>query len=335
MIDPDADPREYDPNHYWEDPGGFQAKGLTPEYWNDPWPELQGMLTSDRIRAYHEAIGRMIRPFDPDLLKTASYELTLGAYCIVEGEDRVLTEADKTLEIPPNSIAFVSMRQVLCLPHYIVGRFDLQIRFIYKGLLLGTGPQVDPGFQGALSCPLHNISNDAIYIDLDDPFAKLDFAKTVPRSDEIQGAWQDIRTEEELAEWLRRLPRDSWARLFKRGEPNWRRPITGYIENGRRPRSSVAELRDQVDDVERETSSQLSTFRRLGYGAILLGVLTVLFAIPAFVFDEVNSKTDPLATKEALTKAGGNSALAFQQQANEIRSLRNQVRQLRRQLGPP
>src|SRR5205823_1683477 len=82
------------------------------------------------------------------------------------------------LEIPSNSIVFVSMQQFVRLPHYIAARFDLAIEFIYQGILLGTGPQVDPGFQGYLSCPLHNISNESVYIQLGHPFAKMDFAKT-------------------------------------------------------------------------------------------------------------------------------------------------------------
>jgi hypothetical protein len=138
---------------FWPEPPQLEEA-----YWNDPCPEWQGMLSSDLIAFYNEAVGGMIGPWDDELLKPAAYELTLGPNCLVNGEVRVLSDDDPWLEIPYNSIVFVSMGQWVRLPHYIAARFDLAIEFIYQGILLGTGPQVDPGFQGVLSCPLHNIS---------------------------------------------------------------------------------------------------------------------------------------------------------------------------------
>jgi len=249
---------------YWRAP---TEPGLRSEYWNDPWPELQGMLNAEAITRYHEAVGGMIRPFDHSLLKPASYELTLGPRCMIEGREKVLTERMPHLVVPQNSIVFVSMRQVLCLPHYIVGRFDLAIDFIYRGLLLGTGPQVDPGFQGALGCPLHNISNEDIQMRLDEPFAKIDFVKTVPRTDEVRSEWESIHSEQQLERWLRDTP-DSNVRLFKRGKPRWREPIFGYT-HGHRPTSSVQKI-----------TRELRRYRV----ASSVGVIAVVAAVAALVF---------------------------------------------------
>jgi hypothetical protein len=44
------------------------------------------------------------------------------------------------------------------MPDYIAARFNLTIRDVYRGILLGTGPLVDPGFEGVLSIPLHNLT---------------------------------------------------------------------------------------------------------------------------------------------------------------------------------
>jgi deoxycytidine triphosphate deaminase len=265
---------------YWRAP---PDRGLTPQYWNDPWPGLQGMLNSETIVRYHEAIGGMIRPFDPGLLKPASYELTLGPRCMIEGKERVLTERMPHLVIPQNSIVFVSMRQVLCLPHYIVGRFDLAIDFIYQGLLLGTGPQVDPGFQGALGCPLHNISNDDIQIRLDQPFAKIDFVKTVPRSDAVRSQWQNVRTERELERWLTENT-ESNVRLFKGGKATWREPIFGYT-HGRRPTSSVQKI-----------TRALRRYRVYG----LFGALAVVAGVAALVFAALQLSDGLSSTKNEL-----------------------------------
>ena len=41
----------------------------------------------------------------------------------------------------------------------------MKIDNVYRGLLLGTGPLIDPGFDGILSFPLHNLtSNDYTFI---------------------------------------------------------------------------------------------------------------------------------------------------------------------------
>ncbi len=50
------------------------------------------------------------------------------------------------------------------IPDYIALRFNLKITHIYRGILLGTGPLVDPGFNGKISIPLHNLTtNDYIF----------------------------------------------------------------------------------------------------------------------------------------------------------------------------
>ena len=332
MPDPDATDREYDYEEYWRDPGSFAAKGLTRAYWSDPWPERQGMLTAEHIREYHEAVGRMIRPFDPQLLKPASYELTLGARCLVEGVETILTDDSPVLTIPPNSIAFVSMQQVLCLPHYVVGRFDLAIQFIYQGLLLGTGPQVDPGFQGGLSCPLHNISNDPIEIRLNESFAKLDFAKTVPHAEQVREEWANVSTEDELRGWFRaKKDERPYFRLFKGGDPAWRKPIFGYLD-GKRPTSSVAALRGEFKGLDQSVRAEVSRLGRFGSYSLLALIATLLLGVPAFVFGIVDAKTGDQAKKSDVTKLEQRLQSQTRAQSDQIDKLEGQIKVLRRRI---
>jgi deoxycytidine triphosphate deaminase len=131
----------------------------------DPFPEIApALLNSADIADYVAATG-MISPFDEAKLKPASYPLALGGkilwwdnksrrrrrVTIAEGDDFVLQ---------PNSIAFVTLEPFLRLPDYIAMRFNLKITNVYRGLLLGTGPLVDPGFAGRLSFPLHNLTTN-------------------------------------------------------------------------------------------------------------------------------------------------------------------------------
>jgi deoxycytidine triphosphate deaminase len=160
---------------YWEMPSG---ELLPPVYWQDDEPTIQGLLTAPRITSLCQQTPPMIDPFEEQLLRPAGYNLTLGDLCQVNGKDARLTPEKPTLIIPPNSLVFVAMRQVIRLPHYVAARFNLAIELVYQGVLLGTGPQVDPGFVGVLSCPLYNLSNNRIQIHRGDHIATIDFVKT-------------------------------------------------------------------------------------------------------------------------------------------------------------
>jgi len=148
--------------------------------------------------------------------------------------------------IPPNSIVFVSMREQLLLPYWLAGRFDLAIDYIYQGLLLGTGPQVDPGFQGVLGCPLHNISNRPITLSLGEPFAKIDFVKTsfgfgegVTLPD--VGSNEELRAESDLSGY-----QGHPLKLFAL-DKTWRVPIFFLtVADVRLVESSVSKLQDEV-----------------------------------------------------------------------------------------
>ncbi len=69
-------------------------------------------------------------------------------------------EDDQEFVLPANSIAFVTLKPVFRLPTYLALRFNLRITHVYQGILLGTGPLVDPGFHGQLSLPLHNLTTN-------------------------------------------------------------------------------------------------------------------------------------------------------------------------------
>jgi hypothetical protein len=95
-----------------------------------------------------------------------------------EGTRGELTDKNPSFEMPPNSIVFVSIGESLDLPFYIAARFNLRVEWVYKGILLGTGPQVEPGFRGQLSCPLYNLTSYPHKITRKEEFATIDFERT-------------------------------------------------------------------------------------------------------------------------------------------------------------
>jgi len=140
------------------------------------------LLSSEHIQAYVCATG-MLHPFHHDKegrLKAASYEVNPGTQFIMWNEKghKVITENPQELVLPANSITFVQLESHIFLPNYIGMRFNLRIQHVHRGLLLGTGPLVDPGFQGNLLIPLHNLTSQPYKMSADEGLIWVEFTKT-------------------------------------------------------------------------------------------------------------------------------------------------------------
>jgi len=142
--------------------------------------ERPGVLLSDEIERYAKEF-KMIDPFDPNNLRPASYDLTLGEEYTLGGKHYPpLDHNNKNLEIPPHEVAIVTTREKLNMPKNLIGRWNIRVHYVYKGLLWVGGPQVDPGFSGHLRCPLYNLSTRSVTLVYGETFATIDFVKTTP-----------------------------------------------------------------------------------------------------------------------------------------------------------
>ena len=146
---------------------------------SDPHPNDRGLLLSNHIHELCQEGLIIASGYERKHLRPASYTLTIGDdYVDSDGRRRHLTREKDSFVFSHNSIVYVSAAEELDLPYYIVARFNLRVRWVYDGILLGTGPQVDPGFRGRLSCPLYNLTNLDITIKRGQEFATIDFEKT-------------------------------------------------------------------------------------------------------------------------------------------------------------
>ena len=154
----------------------------------DPFPDIPcALLSADHITKYVLQTG-MIAPFDGEVykkcpLKAASYEGKIGkcAYIFEKGishPKKIFDGTEEFLKVPANSIVFVECDINFRLPSFIAVRFNLQIKHVHRGLLLGTGPLVDPCFWGKLCIPLHNLTNEDYYIPKAEGLIWIEFTKT-------------------------------------------------------------------------------------------------------------------------------------------------------------
>jgi deoxycytidine triphosphate deaminase len=148
----------------------------------DPHPKVRGVLLSDEI-AFYADNHKLIAPFDRANLKPAAYELTIGDEYFLSGEFLTLDSAsddNNKIVIPPFEVAVLKTTEILCLPRYLIARWNIRVKHAYSGLLWVGGPQVDPGYVGHLFCPIYNLSDKSVTLHAGDPIAVIDFVKTTP-----------------------------------------------------------------------------------------------------------------------------------------------------------
>ncbi|MGY3506753.1 dCTP deaminase domain-containing protein [Bradyrhizobium sp. USDA 4471] len=283
----------------------------------DPFPDIpRALLSSEHVKAYVRQAG-MIHPFAEGHLKSASYEVSAGGRFIYWDEDgkkisRPVAK-DGTITLPPNSISFVQIGITFRLPQYIAVRFNLRITHVHRGLLLGTGPLVDPGFHGKLLIPLHNLTSDEYTIRGDEGLIWMEFTKTSHKAKE--GVVRN-QVEEKFEATEARKNDQPPEYYFDRASKN--RPIRSSIPG------VVAEARSQAKEAV-DAASRAERTNRIFVGGGLLAVAGLVIGLFSF-FESV--KANVIA---AYSLASSVSAVATQAGADakkaqdDIKDLRTTV----------
>lgn len=147
----------------------------------DPFPQISdSLLNFIDISKYALTTG-MLDPFIPEKLTGVTYTCCFsGKYARYDRNNQMETKelADgETLQIHPNSITYLEIGTYFRVPHYMVFRFNLKVHNVYKGLLLGTGPIIDPGYKGKIFIPLHNLTANTYIIKKGADLISVEFTK--------------------------------------------------------------------------------------------------------------------------------------------------------------
>ena len=179
----------YDPPYEYyfashDDAGDREAESRAKHFSKlDPFPDVPpALLSSEHVSDYARVTG-LIHPFYPTegRLKPASYEARAKRFIRWDDDGRkIITDVKDgdRYELLENSITFVQIESKIRLPDYIALRFNLRIKHVHRGLLLGTGPLVDPGFTGELLIPLHNLTSKKYEISVEEGIIWIEFTKT-------------------------------------------------------------------------------------------------------------------------------------------------------------
>jgi deoxycytidine triphosphate deaminase len=255
----------------------------------DPFPSVKRALLSSAEISDYVRVTAMLHPFDPDQLKPASYEARAGGEFTIwntEGlRDTNKIIRGEPIRLPANSIAFVQTEPDFRLPNYMALRFNLRISHVHRGLLLGTGPLVDPGFQGKLLIPLHNLTNDDYLIDTDRGLIWIEFTKTTYNCEKLD----------------RELERRGVFQEF-REDKCWLKPYHYFqkANNGNPIRSSIP---DVIEDSKKAANSAIaaeSHLKTIGWLAAFAAFVTLIGVIGTTVNVIENSKTLAQSLSESI-----------------------------------
>jgi deoxycytidine triphosphate deaminase len=285
----------------------------------DPFPELPpALLSSEHILDYVR-VTAMIHPFYSTAvrLKSASYEVFPKRFIRWDDDGSRLVEdlgRGQNYRLPPNSITFVQLESALRLPNYIALRFNLRIKHVHRGLLLGTGPLVDPGFAGELLIPLHNLTSEAYEISSDEGIIWIEFTKT--SHDEKQwpprwGTFYPIQQEKTNV---------GYETYFERANGN--NPIQSSIP------SFIKDANQRSREAARSARKAANTVRLLtGLGVIgtFGAVLATALALHSY-FQQMNAN---IIAANTLASSVGTAAT---QAASDAKSAQENIQQLKRQV---
>lgn len=147
----------------------------------DPLPQIPPALLNSADVLKYVILTGMIDDFHCEDLEGATYTCRVSGECASYNQEKQLcrktASKDHEIEIKPNSITYVAIKNTFRIPDYIALRFNLRVNHVYKGLLLGTGPIIDPGFAGQIYIPLHNLTSNTYYIKHNAPLISVEFTK--------------------------------------------------------------------------------------------------------------------------------------------------------------
>ena len=215
--------------------------------------------------------------------------------------------------LKPNSISFVQIESEFRLPQYIAVRFNLRITHVHRGLLLGTGPLVDPGFHGKLLVPLHNLTSDDYTIRGDEGLIWMEFTKTSHRALESPVTGAPIDTFDQTPIRKNDQPPEYY---FDRASKN--RPIRSSIPVAVADTKKIA-----VNAVSAAKRAERSNRLFVGAGVLtIVGLVIGLFSL----FGAVN--TNVVATHnliENISTRATQAALDGKRAQDDAKELKDQV----------
>lgn len=281
---------------------------------SDPYPSIPpALLNSADVEAYARHPNVLLfSDFDRSKLKSASYEIQAAGDVyfwrqsdsnLGWSQEIVSLRGAEEFVICPNQLVYVYPDVLFNIPEYLALRFNLQISLVHQGLLLGTGPLVDPGFSGRLLIPVYNFTNREVSISPHDGLIWVEVTKLSP--------WVENQTEPHAYAYVP-FP------IAKKGlTPSY------YFRKASRGKAITTSISQTVEWIK-VTEKELRGFSIAA--AVTTGLAIAALVITAFqlfgLVQSANGRYDSVTSEFAGHKRRS------EQQDGEIKDLKKEVTQL-------
>jgi deoxycytidine triphosphate deaminase len=290
----------------------------------DPFPHiLPALLSSAQIQAYIAKTG-MVFPYFPskdpgkERVTSASLTMTVGPevlYWDSEGKQyyRKNLKELEIITLRPNSITFLRPAERFNIPDYIAVRFNLRIVHVHRGLLLGTGPLIDPGYRGWPMIPVHNLTENEYVIRVGDEFINAEFTKIIC----------DINYRYDQQIQVANLAFEYKENKGKTCDFDF----TQYIDKNVPQRKVKSSLSSVID----KATSLVERQRKISYGSIIAAFLAIATAIyggyqltisATSIIDDARERIDVTKKQEVKLEELQKAINGLQQQITDIRQHR-------------
>lgn len=284
----------------------------------DPLPHIPPTLLNKRDIAKYVSATGMIWPFNPDSLKAASYQVRLGNEILYWDKDgnrqhREYLKENDPIVLMRNSITFVGVEPKFFVPFYIALRFNLSITHVHRGLLLGTGPLIDPTFIGRIMIPIHNLTNNDYIVRPGDDLIAVEFTKIWFNSND-----QHDTNFEKMSLNVKR-PDMSFKEYFSKALPDNINSVVSsleqtvekakhYVEQSEKHIEAIKnDSISKIDEIKRSSDRTRSIFTGIsfvGVGALVIATVAIYLQAKSLISDANNYvASSSYALQGNLTKA--------------------------------
>jgi len=182
------------------------------------------LMTDGEVKEAMASGAMRIENFSAGNLEPASYDMRVGARLLISNEETEIDLSKKgSALLKPGVFALVTTHESVILGKDIAGHIGVKSYYTRKGIVVLSGLQIDPGFEGVLVIGLYNASPRSLTLEYLAPFCTVEFHRLVrpverpflpgqeqkegkiPRADKDYLRTLETQSLSEMAESLRQL----------------------------------------------------------------------------------------------------------------------------------
>jgi len=208
---------------------------------------------------------------------------------------------------------------------------------VHRGILLGTGPLVDPGFEGNLLIPLHNLTTNDYEFEGGEGLIWMEFTKlssnrmwdkSSVRAQQRSGVYKPFQGHKQNLD-------NRYYLVKAAGQRPIRSSISDAIQDARRSANEAAQSANEAAQRAQSLTNRVTLGGITSAVTLVIATLIALFPIGSLFLDTFSYVKDAREELEISKERRNEELKRLQSLEQETQQLRKQVQQLRPTPGTP